>query len=279
MTARVRTPSDKRFRRAQVKPARRKGITLRQAWIVARVSVALAIAVFAGWRGTALLRGAPLLQVSHITISGNERLSDGEVLALLDGLRGENIVSLDLARWQARLQASPWVEHATLRRVLPSRVDVSLRERQPLGVARIAGGLYLVDAHGVVIDEYGPMYADLDLPMIDGLAARPQDNTGAVDEARASLAARVIDALQRRPEMAKRVSEIDVHDARNAVVLLDGDTTLLRLGNEQFVERIQQYLDVAPTLREQVPHIDYVDLRFDERVYVRPARSPSAAGR
>ena len=43
-------------------------------------------------------------------------------------------------------------------------------------------------------------------------------------------------------------------------------------GNERFVERLQSYYELAPALRERVPDIDYVDLRFDERVYVRPAR-------
>jgi hypothetical protein len=30
-------------------------------------------------------------------------------------------------------------------------------------------------------------------------------------------------------------------------------------------------VDLAPALRKSVPDIDYVDLRFDERLYVRPA--------
>ena len=47
-------------------------------------------------------------------------------------------------------------------------------------------------------------------------------------------------------------------------------TALIRIGEERFVERIQSYIDLKPTLRERVPSIDYVDLRFDERVYVRP---------
>jgi cell division septal protein FtsQ len=72
--------------------------------------------------------------------------------------------------------------------------------------------------------------------------------------------------------MAWQISQIDVSDSRNAVVLLEGDPTLIRLGNERFVERLQSYRELAPALREQVPAIDYVDLRFDERVYVRPAR-------
>jgi hypothetical protein len=46
---------------------------------------------------------------------------------------------------------------------------------------------------------------------------------------------------------------------------------LLHLGEERFAERIQAYLELAPTLRERVPEIDYVDLRFEERLYVRPA--------
>jgi cell division septal protein FtsQ len=54
-------------------------------------------------------------------------------------------------------------------------------------------------------------------------------------------------------------------------VLLEGDPTLIRLGHERFVERLQSYHELAPALREQVPTIDYVDLRFDKRLYVRPA--------
>ena len=88
---------------------------------------------------------------------------------------------------------------------------------------------------------------------------------------RALLARRLLDALRVR-NMASQISQIDVSDARNAVVLLEGDPTLIRLGNERFVERLQSYHELAPALREQVPAIDYVDLRFDERVYVRPAR-------
>mgnify|MGYP003494045404 CR=1 FL=1 len=62
----------------------------------------------------------------------------------------------------------------------------------------------------------------------------------------------------------------------NAVVILEGDTALLRLGDAEFVERLQQYLDLAPALRERMAGIDYVDLRFDERLYVRPQK-PAAA--
>jgi cell division protein FtsQ len=267
----VAAPADKRFRRAHVKPARKRKVNLRHAWRVTRVAAVLALATYGGWRGTALVLRASALQISDIVVHGNHRLSTGEVLALVDGLQGRNILRVGLAESQQRLLASPWVEEARLRRVLPSRIDIFIRERQPIGIGRLSEALYLVDAEGVVIDDFGPSYADLDLPVIDGLAAVPGDGESAVDQTRADLAARVISALQARPDIADRVSQIDVSDAHDAVVILAGDTAMLRLGEDEFVARIQEYLDVGSALRERVPDIDYVDLRFNERLYVRPA--------
>jgi cell division protein FtsQ len=268
--AAVAAPADKRFRRSQVKPARKRKSAARRAWLMARIVIVLAVAVYGGWRGTALLLSAPALQVSRISVRGNDRLSTGEVLSLIDGLRGRSIFFAALDEWRQRLLASPWVEDALLRRVLPSRIEVVIRERQPIGIARLGSAMYLVDAGGIVIDEYGPNFAEFDLPIIDGLAGRPNESVSAIDEGRARLAARVIRALETRPDLAQRVSQIDVTDTHDAIVLLEGDTAMLRLGDDDFVDRLQSYLDLAEALRERVPDIDYVDLRFDHRLYVRP---------
>ena len=120
-----------------------------------------------------------------------------------------------------------------------------------------------------MIDEFGPQYAEFDLPIIDGLVRPPSSAEPALDERRADLAARVIDAMASRKDLAQRVSQIDVADLHDAVVLLDGDQALLHLGEDRFLDRLQSYLDVASALRERVPDIDYVDLRFDQRMYVR----------
>ena len=264
--------ADKRFRRAQVKPARKRKTTTQQWLLFARFIGLAVVALYAGWRGTVLVLGATSFQVSRVSVRGNERLATGEVLAILDGLRGRNILTIEIEAWQQRLLASPWVEAATVRRMLPSQIEVTISERRPMAIARLGKSLYLVDALGNVIDEYGPTYSDLDLPIVDGLGSRPADSDGAVDARRAQLASRVISSLETRPDVAKRVSQIDVSDVHDAVVMLEGDPTMLRLGEQDFADRIQGYLDLAPTLRERVTEIDYVDLRFGERLYVRPVK-------
>jgi cell division protein FtsQ len=267
----VAAQTDRRFRRAHVKPARKRGIgraVIRPlaAWLA--FGLALAYGVY---RTSSVAAQAHVLEVNRILVRGNERLSKGEVLAVLSGLRGQNLIWTDLDVWRRRLLASPWVRDAALRRSLPSTIDVVISERQPMGIGRINGELYLVDDRGVIIDQYGPQYADLDLPIVDGLAAAPGDGS-MTDEPRADLAARVIAALRARPAVARRLSQVDVSDLHNAVVILSQDPAVIQLGEDQFLTRLQSYLDLAPALRERVADIDSVDLRFDERIYVRPTK-------
>jgi cell division protein FtsQ len=268
----VRAATEKNFRRARVKPTKRKARG--RAWLswrAARIAVGGLLAVYTAYRAFDLVLSAAALQVKRIAVHGNVRLSAGEVQALVDGLRGTNILTADLASYRRRLLDSPWVADVALRRVLPSTVEVFVSERHPMGVSRMGSQLYLVDRSGTVIDEFGPRYSEFDLPIVDGLVRPPSSGEPSLDERRADLAGRVIEALAPRQALARRLSQIDVTDLHDAVVLLEGDQALLHLGDDKFLERLQSYVDVAPALRERVPDIDYVDLRFDRRLYVRPA--------
>jgi len=264
--------ADKRFRRSHVKPAHKRRGWRGRLKALAGYALAAAALAFGCYRASLLAAQAHVLQVNRIVVRGNERLSKGEVLAVLNGLRGESLVWTDLNAWRRRLLASPWVRDAALRRSLPSTVEVVISERQPVGIGRINSEMYLIDDRGVIIDQYGPQYTDVDLPIIDGLSASPNDSPTMTDEVRAQLAARVIAALKAKPAIAGRLSQIDVSDTHNATVILNGDPAVIHLGDSQFLPRLESYLQLAAALRERVPEIDYVDLRFDDRIYVRPAR-------
>jgi cell division septal protein FtsQ len=78
-------------------------------------------------------------------------------------------------------------------------------------------------------------------------------------------------AVASRPDLLAEISQVDVSDPRDAVAILDNDPARLHLGDRDFVERLQSYVDLKPALQTRVPAMDYVDLRFDTRVFVRPA--------
>ena len=268
----VAAPADKRFRRSRVRPSRRRSPWVTRVLTAARMLTAVVVLGGAGWYAAQAVTDARALRVSEIHVRGNQHLARGDVMALLAGLEGQHLLQTDLEGWRRRVLGSPWVEQATLRRVLPSTVEVTIRERLPIAIGRIRGDLYLVDEQGLVIDEYGPNYAQFDLPIVDGLADAGAGEP-AIDPARAGLAADLLRALEQQPVLMKRISQIDVASAHDAVVLLDQDPALVHLGDEQFVQRLQRYLELHEALHSRVPDIEYVDLRFDDRVYVRPGKS------
>ena len=265
--ATVQAPADKRFRRAETRPGRRSGGWWRSPWL--RWGVLVGLAVVAIGVGVTTLAQADVFVVRSVTVRGNARLSTGEVLTIIDGLKGESLFKADLGAYRARLLDSPWVADAAFRRVLPSTIELSLTERAPMAIGRLGDQLFLVDAGGVIIDEYGPQYAQYDLPIVDGLVTAPSAGAPAVDPARARAAARVIESLAAAPAIKARVAQFDVANAHDVVALVDQDPVWLHLGDRDFAARVRRYLELAPTLKGEHDDIDYVDLRFEERIYMR----------
>jgi cell division septal protein FtsQ len=275
----VAAPADRRFRRAHVKPSRARRRWAGRVKPLLRYVLAAVVVAYGVYLGSSSVAHAHVLRVDRILVRGNERLSQGEVLAVLSGLRGESLVWTDLDRWRQRLLASPWVRDAALRRSLPSTVEVVVWERQPIAIGRLNDDMYLVDERGTIIDQYGPQYEDLDLPIVDGLVAilttpgTPGASAGVLtDSARADLAARVIAALKAKPDISRRLSQIDVSDLHNAQVIVSGDAAVISLGEDHFLARLESYLDLAPALHDRVAEIDHVDVRFENRIYVRPKK-------
>jgi cell division protein FtsQ len=277
----VAATADKRFRRAHVKPSRKRGRWRVAARHLAVGGVVVALVALVLYRGVEVVAQARVLQIDRIVVQGNERVPSETIIRAVHGLKGQNLMWVDLDAWRARLLASPWVKDAVLRRTLPSTVEIVVSERTPTVIGRIGGRLFLVDEQGFVIDQFGPRYASFDLPIVDGLGGQAPGPGTRVDDRRAWLATRVVTALHGKPDIAKRVSQIDVSDAHNAHVTLSDDSAVLYVGEDRILERVESYLQLAATLRARVEDIDYVDMRFGEQVFVGPVgrtRKPAMTG-
>ena len=138
----------------------------------------------------------------------------------------------------------------------------------PLAVARSNRQVYLVDATGVIIDAAGPQYREFDLPIVDGLLTDESNGRHAGRSgAQIQLVERLFAELCAATDLRKRVSQVDVSDPRNAVVLLDGEPARLYLGDREFLERLQRYEEAQAAVREHVAGDRLL------RAAVRPRRS------
>ena len=287
----VKAPADKRFKRGRVKTPRK---TARR-WTalfrpLVKWTLVLGILGYTTVRALALVTESPALRISHVAVQGLRHLSAGEVRSRVRTLEGANIVRADLEAARRRLLGSPWVADATLRRQLPATIEIAIEERQPVALARFArGGLQLIAEDGMVLGPVGAAQAGLDLPIADGLTpvpGRSLSGPGAgvgiparVDPERAALIGRLVESLRQEDGLLALVSEVDVRDVEDAVVLLGDEPARVHLGHEDFARRVRAYRDLAPTVLQHVDAIDSADVRYDGRVFVRPARGrPARAG-
>lgn len=67
----------------------------------------------------------------HIDVAGNVRLSREMVLQYGGLKEGENSLAVSIAEVERKLRATPWVEEVSVKRLLPDRFVIKIKERMP----------------------------------------------------------------------------------------------------------------------------------------------------
>jgi cell division protein FtsQ len=214
----------------------------------------------------------------NIEATGLTEVSRGEMLPVFGEDIGRNIFFVPLAERRKQLEAIPWVEHATVMRVLPDQIRVSLVERQPVAFVRQGQQIELVDANGVLLTMPAAMMAQhhYSFPVVTGLD--PQDPP-ANRKARMASYQRLLAELDSSGQhLSEQISEIDLTDSDDARVLMpeQGTDILAHFGADHFLERYQRYKAHIAEWRQQYSNLAAVDLRYEQQVVLEMAHGASA---
>jgi len=212
-----------------------------------------------------------------IEISGNNHLTRAQLLSVFGEDVDRNVLTVPLTARRAELEALPWVEHATVMRLLPNRVRVSIVERTPVAFVRQGGEIGLVDAHGVLLDLSPDSAADhaYSFPVVTGIAASDPVGTRA---ARMKIYLAFTRDLDEGPDkISKRLSEVDLTDPEDVKALIpdNGTDVLVHFGQEDFLTRYQRYEQNLPDWKTKYPKLASVDMRYEREVVLEMAPGAS----
>lgn len=87
----------------------------------------------------------------HIDVAGNVRLTREMVLQYGGVSEGDNSLSVSIADVERNLRQTPWVEEVTVKRLLPDRFVIKLKERLPSFWVHKDGILYYANDKGEII--------------------------------------------------------------------------------------------------------------------------------
>ncbi len=205
---------------------------------------------------------------SNIQATGLIEVSRADMLPVFGEDVGRNIFFVPLAERRKQLEQIPWVQQATVMRLLPDQIRVSVIERQPVAFVRHGQQIGLVDANGVLLDMPAAAMAQhhYSFPVVTGIDAGdplPSRKT------RMAVYQRLLGELDANSQhYSDQVSEIDLTDPEDARVLMpeQGTDILAHFGEDHFLDRYQRYKAHIAEWRQQYPKLAEVDLRYDQQV-------------
>ncbi|MBD5553623.1 MAG: FtsQ-type POTRA domain-containing protein [Desulfovibrio sp.] len=87
----------------------------------------------------------------HIDVAGNTRLTREMVLQYGGLSEGDNSLGISIADVERNLRDTPWVEEVSVKRLLPDRFVIKLKERMPSFWVHKDGALYYANEAGEII--------------------------------------------------------------------------------------------------------------------------------
>jgi cell division protein FtsQ len=202
------------------------------------------------------------MRIATVSLSGQRQVSREQIFAAAGVTDHSSLLFLDVADARARLESIPWIAEATVRKLYPDRLQITVTEREPFALWQMQGKVTAIAADGTVLsDKVEPRLTALPFVVGKGAAGKARDFLAVLDKfpsVRDQVRASIYVAERRWNLRLKngidvRLPETDVEAALATLTKLDAEKKLL------------------------TRDISAVDLRLADRLTVRLSDAAAAA--
>jgi len=244
-----------------------------------------AAGVAAAILGTRFLLYSPtmlLLKPDQIELTGNHIVSREAVLQQFVHDRNQSVLRVALDARRSAIEQIPWVESASVQRILPNRIRVELTERTPIAFARNGNELALIDAHGVILER--PHGEDLRFPIVSGVSEDlPHDQR----EKRMQIYQEFVKGIDMvRAGSSEGVSELDLSNPKDLRVVMtglagptDSQAVTIHFGAGEFTGKYKMLVDNFSQWQANTGRVQSIDLQYMRQVVVNPDASVGTAAK
>ena len=201
-------------------------------------------------------------RVTGVALTGNKHLNREEILARAGVTGNTALLFFDVADARARLLADPWIADATIQKLYPDRLQITLTEREAFALWQKDGRISVIGTDGTVLEPFvSRPYIPLPLVVGRGAETRAKEFLALLarfPDVRDNVLASILIAERRWNLRLKngidvRLPEQDTEGALAELVALDHDKKLMTR-------------DIAA-----------IDLRLPDRVTVRLSEAAAQA--
>lgn len=224
--------------------------------------------------GHDLLTQCDYFRANSISVDGTNRLSKNQIIKHIGIDAGINIFSINLSATRKRLLAYPWIADAEVRRELPDKINISIKEHKPLAIIDL-GRKFLINNHGEIFKELAVSDPG-NLPVIIGLEFSDLDVSGKFRNIPFNA---VMDVLQlgRKsgsiiPNRLLKVIRVD-REIGITLYAFNG-IKAIKLGYNNYPDKYERLKNVLFYMEKRDMFLDFdtIDLNNLDRIVVNPAK-------
>jgi cell division protein FtsQ len=202
------------------------------------------------------------MRIATVSLSGQRQVSREDIFAAAGVTENSSLLFLDVADARTKLEAIPWIAEATVRKLYPDRLQITVTEREAFALWQFDGKVSVIAADGTVLGaKVEPRFSSLPFVVGRGAAVRARDFLAVLDAQpaiRDQVRAVVLVAERRWNLRLKngidvRLPEMDAAGALDLLARLDREKNLFSR-------------DIAA-----------IDLRLPDRLTVRLSEAAAAA--
>ncbi|HZJ57384.1 MAG TPA: FtsQ-type POTRA domain-containing protein [Clostridia bacterium] len=167
--------------------------------------------------------GTDGFQIREITVVGNNRILEEDIVKRAGIPGNQNIFRLDKGLIKERLETEPYIEVLSIKRQYPYGVTITLREKEAAGIIPYLNSYYVIDRDCYIM-EIADSLDNFQYPLIRGIQVRNfvvGKRLIASDEYQLKVLTRILESIEDL-ELEDQISELIVDNPEDVELILMG---------------------------------------------------------
>lgn len=176
---------------------------------------------------------SPLFNIKEIIVEGNEKITKEEIISLSQININENTYKTNMSKVKQRILENPYIKSVEIKRVLPSKVSITIEERKTTFMFEYGSGYVYINNQGYILELSNEK---LDVPILQGAETAAEDfvpgnRININDLEKMSTVIKIME-IAANNDIVHLITRIDIENSQNYKILFENEQKVAYLGDE-----------------------------------------------
>lgn len=236
--------------------------------IVVKIIIFYLAFAYLSWNFFSFIFSSNFCNIEKVIITGNDYLSEDEILYKSKIKLGENIFKFDQKKMIDSLMQEPWIKEVEVKRVIPNKIVISIKERKAAVFALIGEEYFTFSKEGLVLSKINRPEEGFGLPLILGLDIDEIKIGEMIDKPEFRAALEGINSAE--VILPKKFHQAIILAPDDFMICNKDDTLRIRVNRpEEIINKENLLREALEKIEREKLSVEYIDIRFRDSLIIK----------